>query len=164
MSTRTRPPRPYRAPERLIAALLPDITAQRPVPPPVSLPALPAPAPAGIDDPGGVLIGTARVDRSGRFHERLLLRALGWGPGRKLDLGTSRGTVVIVAVLGGTHRVDPRGAITLPATARRMCGIPTGPPVLLVADVRRERLVVYPAAAVVRLLADHDSGLIGGGR
>jgi bifunctional DNA-binding transcriptional regulator/antitoxin component of YhaV-PrlF toxin-antitoxin module len=161
MSTRPRPSRPDRAPERLISALLPDITAQRPAPPPVSLPALPAPAPAGIDDlssedPDRVLLGIAHLDRSGRFHERLLLRALGWAPGRELDLDSSRGTVVIVAAVGGAHRVDHRGAIALPAAARRMSGIPIGPPVLLVADMRRRRLVVHPAAAVVRLLSDYD--------
>lgn len=159
----TRPPRPDRAPERLISALLPDITAQSPAPPPVSLPAVPAPAPTGIDDPGRVLLGIAHLDRSGRFHERPMLCALGWDPGRELDLDASRGTVVIVAADGGAHRVDHRGAIALPAAARRMCRIPTGPPVLLIADLRRQRLVVHPASAVVRLLADNDSGLIGTG-
>lgn len=88
MSTHTRPPRPDRAPEQLISALLPDITARRPAPPPVSLAALPAPSPTRIDAPGAVLLGTAHVDRSGRFHERTLLRALGWEPGRRLDLDT----------------------------------------------------------------------------
>ena len=163
MSTRTRPSRPDRTPERLIPALLPDITARRPAPPPVSLAALPAPGPTGVGDPGAVLLGTAHVDRSGRFHERLLLQALGWDPGRELDLDTARGTVVFVAAVGGAHRVDHRGAIALPATARRMCGIPTGPPVVLVADLHRQRLAVHPAAAVVRLLTDHDSGPIGTG-
>lgn len=153
MSTPTRPPRPDRAPEQLISALLPDITAGRPVPPPILLAALPAPSPTRIDAMGAVLLGTAHVDRSGRFHERTLLRALGWDPGRELDLDTMRDTILIVAAVGGVHRVDHRGAIALPA----------GAPVVLVADVRRQRLVVHPAAAVIRLLADSDSGLIGAG-
>lgn len=62
---------------------------------------------------------------------------------------------MIVAAVGGAHRVDHRGVIALPAAARRMCGLPAGAPVVLVADVRRQRLVVHPAAAVIRLLADH---------
>lgn len=64
---------------------------------------------------------------------------------------------MIVTAVGGAHRIDHRGAIALPAAARRMCGIPAGPPVVLVADVRRQRLVVHPAAAVIRLLTEHDS-------
>jgi hypothetical protein len=166
MSTSTRPRQPDRAPEQLISALLPDITTRRPALPPVSLPALPTLGPtgsgcAGSDDPGSVLLGTARVDRSGRFHERLLLRALGWVPGRELDLHASRGTVVIIAALGGAHRIDHRGAIALPAAARRLCGIPAGRPVLLVAELHRRRLVVYPATAVAELLTEHGTGLIG---
>jgi bifunctional DNA-binding transcriptional regulator/antitoxin component of YhaV-PrlF toxin-antitoxin module len=154
----TRPPQPDRIPERLIPALLPDITARRPAPTPASLPALPAPSPTGIDHPGGVLLGTARIDRSGRFHARLLLRALGWEPGRELDLDAIRDAVVIVAAVGGVHRVDHRGAIALPSAARRLCAIPAGDAVVLVAEVPRQRIVVRPVGTVVRLLTAHTSG------
>jgi hypothetical protein len=63
---------------------------------------------------------------------------------------------------GGAHHVDDRGAIALPTAARRMCGLPTGPPVVLLADVARQVVVVLPAATVTRVLAAHTAALIGG--
>ena len=68
MSTRAREPRPGTH-EQLIAALLPDVTPQRPTPRPVSMPSLPAPSLPSLDDPNTLLVGTARIDRSGRVHE-----------------------------------------------------------------------------------------------
>ena len=101
------------------------------------------------------MVGTARVDRSGRFHERALLRALGWEPGRSIDLDVFHDTVVMI----GAHRIDDRGAIAIPAAARRMCGIPTGSPVAIVAIVHRQVLIVHPARTVARVLAAHHTGL-----
>ncbi|RJQ84685.1 AbrB/MazE/SpoVT family DNA-binding domain-containing protein [Amycolatopsis panacis] len=145
--TRLRRPR-----EQLIAALVPD--AAKPLPSPAPLPTLAAPRlPAGSGS--GLLIGTARIDRTGRVHERSLFRALGWGPGRRLALETVRGLIVIAPDPGGGHAVDRRGAITLPAAARRMCGIEPGPPLLLAAAVREQVLVVHPATLAAHLLAEH---------
>lgn len=83
------------------------------------MPALPAPSLPRPDDPDTFLVGTARVDRSGRVHERALLRALGWEPGHELELDTTNGMIAIASVPGGRHRVDDRGALALPAAARR---------------------------------------------
>jgi hypothetical protein len=105
--------------EQLIAALLLDVTAPRPTPRPISLPTLPAPNLPSTDDPDTLLVGTARVDRSGRIHERALLRALGWQPGYELELDTASDMIAIASVPGGRHRIDDRGALTLPAAARR---------------------------------------------
>lgn len=147
--------------EQLISALLPDVHTPRPAPRPVLLPSLPVPTPPWSASPGILVLGIARVDRSGRVHERALLRTLGWGPGRELDLDTSPRGIVIAAAAGGAHRVDDRGAITLPAADRRMCGIPTGPPVVLLADAPRQLLVVQSAATVARMLIVHQAALIG---
>jgi hypothetical protein len=56
-----------------------------------ALPALLAPTlptSAGVDD---LLVGMARIDRSGRLHERRLLHALGWTPGHPSRLDVVHG-------------------------------------------------------------------------
>jgi hypothetical protein len=164
MSTRARTARdrhPSTA-EQLIAALLPDFTAPSHTTRSVPLPALPAPGPPRRHDPDGLLLGTARLDRSGRLHERSLLRALGWGPGHQLTIDTCDDMTVISSAAGGRHRVDDRGALALPATARRMCAITIGPPVVLIADVPEQALLAVPAVTATLLLAMHYRTRIGG--
>ncbi|CRK56867.1 hypothetical protein [Alloactinosynnema sp. L-07] len=100
------------------------------------------------------------MDRSGRIHERLLLRELGWEPGRRLEMDTLNGMVLIAAEPHGRHLVDPRGAIGLPAPLRRMSGIEFGPPLILTAAVPEQVMVVHPSATVARLLATHYTELI----
>jgi hypothetical protein len=147
--------------EQLIAALLPDVTSLRSTPQPAPMPSLPAPASPRLNNPDRLLLGIARLDRSGRVHELTLLRALGWGPGHELTLDTTDDLIVISSMSGGRHRIDNRSALALPAAARRMCGITSGLPVLLVAAVDEQVLVVHPAASVMRLLAAQYSTLIG---
>jgi hypothetical protein len=147
--------------EQLISALLPDVTAPRPAPQPVPMPSLPAPTPPQLDDPDRVLLSTGRLDRSGRLHERAVLCALGWGPGQELTLHNIDDMIVIKVVAGGDHRIDDRGGLALPAAVRRMCGITIGPPVVLVADVPEQTLLVHPARTITRLLAMHYQTLIG---
>ena len=163
MRTHTRPCRPVGIAEQMLSALLPDVTTRRPAPPRAPVPTLPAARPVDLDEPGAVMVGTARVDRSGRFHERALFRALGWEPGRSIDLDVFHGMIVMIGADDGAHRIDDRGAVALPAAARQMCGIPTGPPVVLVAIMHRQLLVVHPARTVARVLAAHHTGLIGTG-
>jgi hypothetical protein len=160
MSTRAhlRPPGTH---EQLIAALLPDVTTPQPTPRPAPMPSLPAPSPLRLPNPDTFLLGTARLDRSGRVHERTLFRALGWEPGHELAIDTVDGVIVIRSVAGGGHRIDDRRALALPASARRMCGIAIGPPIVLVAAVPEQTVLVHPAITVTRLLAPHYRTLIG---
>ena len=160
MSTRA-PLRHPGTPEQLIAALLPDVTAPRPTPRPAPMPSLPAPSPSHVPVPETLLLGTARLDRSGRVHERTLFRALGWEPGHKLTIDTIYDTIVIRSVSGGGHRIDVRNALALPAAARRICGIRIGPPVVRVAAVPEQTVLIHPVTSVTRLLAAHYRTLIG---
>jgi hypothetical protein len=66
------------------------------------------------------------MDRSGRLHERVLLSALGWGPGHRLGMDTVGGLIVVAPDPGGLHAIDRRGGLSLPAAARRMCRIEPG--------------------------------------
>lgn len=147
--------------EQLIAALLPDVTTPRPTPRPAPMPSLPVPGPPHLPAPDTLLLGIARLDRSGRVHERTLFRALGWEPGRELAIDTVDDMIVVSSVSGGAHHVDDRGALALPAAARRMSGIAIGPPVVLVADVPEQTVLIHPAITVTRLLAAHHRTLIG---
>ena len=147
--------------EQLIAALLPDVTAPQPTPLPGPMPSLPAPGPPRLPVPETLLLGTARLDRSGRVHERTLFRALGWESGHELTIDTVDDMIVIRSVAGGGHRIDDRHALALSAPVRRMCGIAIGPPVVLVADVPEQTVLIHPATTVTRLLAAHYPTLTG---
>jgi hypothetical protein len=161
MSILTRIPGAYQTQEQLIAALVPDTVEGRPTPRSVPLPALPALSLPRLPDPDTLLVGTACIDRSGRVHERTLFSALGWKSGHELEMDTTHGMIVIASVPGGRHCIDNRGALALPAAARRMCGITLGPPVVLAAAVGEQLLIVHSAATVAGLLAMHYTTLIG---
>jgi bifunctional DNA-binding transcriptional regulator/antitoxin component of YhaV-PrlF toxin-antitoxin module len=140
--------------EQLITALVPASLAGDRPPTPAPLPMLPAPGlPAGAV-PADLLIDTARLDASGRLTAGPLLRVLGWAPGHRVDIAVTEGVLVVGSNLAGLHLVGDRGELGLPAAARRMCGIAPGLPVLLVAALPRDVLVVHPAHLIAQLLAD----------
>jgi hypothetical protein len=152
--------RPSWVQERLIAALVPDAVGVRDdvvVPP---LPALPVLSRLHEVTRSVLVVSTTRMDPSGRIQERLLLRELGWEPGRRLEMDTLHGMIVIAAAQAGRHAVDRRGGIGLPAALRRMCGISCGPPLVLAAAVPKQVMVIHPATTVASLLTGHYTDLI----
>jgi hypothetical protein len=161
MSHATRLSPPSRPQERLITALVPTALEGSQLRQPVRLPTLSTLGLPACSGPDTLLVGTARIDRSGRIHERNLLRALGWQPGCRLDLDTVHGMIVLAPNQAGRHVVDTRCAITLPAAARRMCGIEPGLPLVLAAAVREQVLVFHPTTTMARLLAAHYADLVG---
>lgn len=152
--------RSSRVQERLIGALIPDALGPRDETAAVPLPVLPALSHLERLNPAQLHVSTTRMDRSGRIHERILLRELGWEPGTRLDMDTLHGMILIAAIPAGHHIVDHRGAIKLPASFRRLCGIDYGPPLVLAAAIPEQVMVVHPAAVVARLLATHYTSLI----
>lgn len=147
--------------EQLIGALVPAFADRHAEP--VRLPDLPAPRPA---EPAGtdLVVGMARVDRTGRVRERSVFDALDWRPGQRLSLETLDEVIVLVADPAGHHRVDKRGAVTLPAAARQMCGIELGPALVLTGSACEHTLFVHSAKILTRLLADFYHGILGGSR
>jgi hypothetical protein len=103
----------------------------------------------------------ARIDRSGRLHERPLLRALGWTPRHRLTLDVVHGLIVAQPAPTGHHVLDGRGALHLPAAARCACGIRPGPPVVLAASIPEQTLVIHPVTIGAGLLATHYANLLG---
>jgi hypothetical protein len=147
------------SPEQLIGALVPSpISRRRPSPAP--LPLLPARhLLAGSDAP---VLDMARLDRSGRLSARALLRTLGWRPGRRVDIDVVDGAMVIVSAVSGQPAVGTRGELALPTTARQLCGMKPGPPVVLAAYPPLDLLVIHPVSTVARLLREFHACLAGG--
>jgi hypothetical protein len=125
------------------------------------MPALPVPRPLDDLSEGEVLIGVARPDLSGRLTERGPLRALGWSPGHRIDIHPHGEMLVIASAVAGQHVVGSRGELPLPASARQMCAITPGQRLLLAALISHDLLVIHPASAVTRLLADLHAEIIG---
>ena len=146
--------------ERLIGMVVPR-PLSRPAPPPAVLPVLPARhLPFDLD---GMLLDVARLDRSGRLSARTMLRSLAWPPGRRLNIDVCDAAIIVASSATGRHTVDRRGDLALPAAARRMCGIGTDQPVVLVAYPSAGLIVVHPAATVAALIAELHHRLAVGG-
>jgi bifunctional DNA-binding transcriptional regulator/antitoxin component of YhaV-PrlF toxin-antitoxin module len=149
-----------RCDERLIGIVVPR-PLPRPVPPPAVLPVLPARHLP--EDPDGVLLDVARLDRSGRLSARGLLRALGWTSGHRVAIDVIDGAITITSSVTGRHGVDRRGDLAVPAAARHLCGIRAGQAVVLAAYPPVGVIVVHPAATVVRLLTGLHHQVASGG-
>lgn len=139
--------------ERPIEALIAGpIPKPRPLPPPLpTLPPLRLPTDLY---PDALVLGTARLDSSGRLFNREVLDALGWPPGHRVTIGVVERVLVVVAAPTGLHSVRARGGLSLPAPARQMCGIAPRSVVVLLACPAVDTLVVHPAGTVARLLVD----------
>jgi hypothetical protein len=127
--------RPSHVQERLIGALIPDALGSHADSVPAPMPVLPAFSRLHHVAPVSLLVSTCRMDRSGRIHERPLLRELGWEPGDRVDMDTIHGMILIANTPTGLHIIDHRGAIKHPATLRRLCNINYGPPLVLAAAI-----------------------------
>jgi hypothetical protein len=107
--------------------------------------------------------GLSAVDARGRIADRAVMAALGWEPGRRLEVRAVRTLVTIRAAAGGTACVTSQGYLRLPALVRHLCGLRPGDRVLLVADPQNQMVRVYPPATLDRLFADEDAEWTGGG-
>lgn len=111
-----------------------------------------------------VVYGLAAVDCRGRVADRVVVLALGWTPGTRLDIREIRGLLIIRSDTHGVFSVTAQGHLRLPATVRHCCGLVPGDRVLLAADPDRDLLVVHPPAALDDLLAPRHAGLLDGDR
>ncbi|WP_190824610.1 AbrB/MazE/SpoVT family DNA-binding domain-containing protein [Saccharopolyspora pogona] len=109
-----------------------------------------------------VTYGMARVDPSGRVSATPVLHTLEWQPAQLLTIRVTAGAIVLQPDQSGIHRLPSTPQIMIPATARACCGIRTGDSVLLVADPRRDMLLVDPLPAVDEALAQRHATVRGG--
>ncbi|MEU8819365.1 hypothetical protein [Actinoplanes sp. NPDC048796] len=145
--------------EQLIGALIPP-ALQRPPPAAPLIPALPPglALPIGADATS-VLLDMARLDASGRFSARRLLRALDWPPGHRVDAVVIGDAVVVTSSATGRQSVGSRGELAVPAAARALAGIGDDGQVVLAALLDHGVLVAHAQAVVTRLLLEHYTEL-----
>ena len=144
----------------MIAALVPDVVDPRDWVQPAPLPLLPALRRMEAAGSAGLVVATARMGRSGRICERILLRALGWEPGQRLEIDAMHGMIIMGRYPGRpAHRRFPRWArsagVAAP-TVRDRAWAAADPRGSHTAQV----LIVHPAATVATLLAAHYTNLI----
>ena len=123
------------------------------------LPLAQVPAPRA----GTAVYGVSALDCHGRIADRVVLGALGWTPGTRLEITGDRRTITVradtedqtgaqtnarvtarAAARVIRSRVTPQGHVRLPAEVRHACGMAAGDRVLLIAD---------PAAGVLRVVS-----------
>jgi hypothetical protein len=109
-----------------------------------------------------VVYGASAVDDRGRVADRVVLRALSWPAGHRLDNQESAGTLTAVPDPTGNHHVTSQGYLRTPAEMRHRCGLAAGDRVLLAADPDRSHLAIYPPAALDRALDQHHPNRPGG--
>jgi hypothetical protein len=83
----------------------------------VSLARQPLPLPLPDMPPqrtSAVVYGASAVDDRGRVVDRVVLRALGWCAGHRLDIRESTGTLTAVPDPAGSHQVTAQGYLRIP--------------------------------------------------
>jgi bifunctional DNA-binding transcriptional regulator/antitoxin component of YhaV-PrlF toxin-antitoxin module len=102
------------------------------------------------------------VDDRGRFTDQSIVRAMGWGPGRRVETRVVSGVLVIQAKDGGLHALTPKGHVQLPTAVRQWFAMGAGDRVLLAAAPDRGVLVVHTMAALDAMLERYHGALAGG--
>lgn len=106
--------------------------------------------------------GLSAVDSRGRLVDRVVVQALGWVPGTRLQIRLVGGLIVASADPGGAFAVTRQGHLRVPATIRHRCGLAPSARMLLAADPALGRLVVYPSAALDRITSALDAAALAG--
>ena len=105
---------------------------------------------------GGPMLvaGDTRLDHSGRVGDHVLLTALGWLPGDRHDVRRAPHGAELYRSPAGRFRVDSRGNVFVPASTRKLLGLRSGDPVVLVASLSTGTLHIHPVGIVSALLAN----------
>jgi hypothetical protein len=109
-----------------------------------------------------VVYGLSALDDRGRVADRVVMRALGWSAGLRLDIYETAGVLTVTTDPDGGYQVTNQGHLRLPAPLRHRCGLEAGDRVLLAADPDRSRLAIYPPAALDTLLSQQPTDTAGG--
>jgi len=108
---------------------------------------------------GSFVSAMGRVDASGTVAATLVLDALGWRPGDRIDIRAMREVVTVRRDRRGLYAVPKRRVIVIPALARHGCGIRAGARLLLVAAPEHELLIVYTESALDRMLTLYHAAI-----
>ncbi|WP_216912769.1 hypothetical protein [Nocardia noduli] len=88
--------------------------------------------------------------------------ALGWCAEQRLGVPVVSGALAIVCSAEGELHLDRDGYLRIPLRVRRRSGIRTGDRLLLAADTRGRRLLVFPPPTIDQLFAGriHELGQV----
>ena len=150
---RSRPPGAEGRLERAVGALIPPTLPRSAPPVPLPVPSLARPSPDAHAQL--FLLDMARLDASGRFVCRPLLRALNWAPGQRVDLTALDDAVLFTSHPAGRTKVGQRGEIAIPSSARVTAGLDQETQVLLMAAPDQGTLIAHPPGLMVTLLIGH---------
>lgn len=109
-----------------------------------------------------VVYGLSALDDRGRLADRVVMRALGWSAGLRLDIGEKAGILTVLTAPDGAYQVTNQGHLRLPAPLRHKCGLQAGDRVLLATDPERSRLTIYPPAALDNFLPPQSTDTASG--
>jgi hypothetical protein len=85
----------------------------------------------------------AAVSHSGRVRDQVLFDALAWAPGDRLRLELLDSLILIRRTPTGTHQLNSRGQVFLPAGVRAALGIADNERVVLAAAPSADLLIVH---------------------
>lgn len=104
-----------------------------------------------------LLYGIATVDDRGRVTDQTLFRALGWGPGDRIDITVSADVLVIRTSEEGVFKLTGKGHLHIPAAVRRWCDLDTGDRVLLAAAPDHRLMVVHSMVALDTMVIEYHA-------
>lgn len=90
----------------------------------------------------------SHLDASGVVSATLVLDALKWNGGDRIDVSIERSVAVIRRTARGGHIVPMKRKIAIPAAVRRACGIRAGEVVLLAAAPLHQVLLIHPESVL----------------
>jgi hypothetical protein len=101
------------------------------------------------------------MDSRGRLTDRIVMAALGWSAGLRLEIRVSDGLIAMSADACGVFAVARQGFVRVPATARRWCRLEAGDRMMLAAYPRGGLLVVHPPSVFDAVLDDIHARALG---
>jgi hypothetical protein len=111
--------------DRTVPGLVPDRRPFLGRGPGLPVPRLSAPRPDTV-----ACYALTKIDDRGRLADRSLIRALGWGPGHRVQLAVAEGAVLAVSSAEGRDAINGQGHLRLPAAVRRSCDLEPGDQVM----------------------------------
>jgi len=143
---------PTTAADTIVDALIPPHAVQ---------PGLLAPSPLPLADlhalphDGSMHYDIARIDSSGRFSVRTLLRALDWHAGDRITMAVLPEMILFHRTDDGIYQVSQQNNLAIPAAARTRHSIKPGHRVLLAGATTRGLLVIQPLAVLDKMMTTY---------
>lgn len=136
----------------IVYALIPPRTTQPGLLPPSPLPLVDLHA---LPHDGSMHYDIARVDSSGRFSMRSLLRALDWHAGDRIAMAVLPEMILFHRSDDGIYQVSQQSNLAIPAAARTRHSIKAGDQVLLAGATTRGLLVIQPLAVLDKMMTTY---------